>query len=523
MFNERRLKTRSDHRPPAPRQLALLCLALPCALACQPHRADAGLLEGKQPIRVAGIEHPERLTDGVAAYEGDDWTSDTAARFTAATGAADYDLGEVRTIGCALIQGDNNDAYLLSGSLDQLHWSPLFEARPQSGGGLRTRFGPIELQTRYLRLTASGGDGLYSVSELAVYERCPERGAPALRREHGHSPQDLARRDLERFACALLLLLLLHRLGAPRLNLLLAAIPTVALIALVRSLIPLAPLFDLETLLRGTIAALALAALLREACSPRWHKPDPRYLKGALSLLALGALGCYFHFGSLQFWDNGKQRHTLVHGFDMRHYFPLGKTSRAALRRPLRRQPRRLYRLDSRHDVGAGGQRRAARSLHGRDAPRARAGAADRSGARALYPRALGLLQGRMRYFLESMGRDGYLGTLRDHGGNATPVWLLGAFVLFSHAPASELTLTLAGLIDPFLLLFLIWAVFRSYGARVALYMVILFGATDFYQFGSNMFGSTLRQDWLVAVGLGACALRTRRYSSGGALLAYGA
>jgi hypothetical protein len=49
----------------------------------------------------------------------------------------------------------------------------------------------------------------------------------------------------------------------------------------------------------------------------------------------------------------------------------------------------------------------------------------------------------------------------------------------------------------------------------------ILFGATDFHMFGSNLVGSTLRQDWLAALGLGACALKTRRWALGGALLAY--
>jgi hypothetical protein len=34
--------------------------------------------------------------------------------------------------------------------------------------------------------------------------------------------------------------------------------------------------------------------------------------------------------------------------------------------------------------------------------------------------------------------------------------------------------------------------------------------------------GSTLRQDWLVALGLGACALKKERYALGGVLLAYG-
>jgi hypothetical protein len=108
-----------------------------------------------------------------------------------------------------------------------------------------------------------------------------------------------------------------------------------------------------------------------------------------------------------------------------------------------------------------------------------------------------------------------------DHGGNATPVWILGAYAIFAHAPANELVLTLAGLIDPVLVALLFFFVWRCFGVRVMLYVMILFGATDFYQFGSNLVGSTLRQDWLVAMGLGACALKKKRPILGGVLLAY--
>ena len=71
------------------------------------------------------------------------------------------------------------------------------------------------------------------------------------------------------------------------------------------------------------------------------------------------------------------------------------------------------------------------------------------------------------------------------------------------------------------LVLTLFFFVWRCFGLRVMLYTAIIFGATDFYQFGSNLVGSTLRQDWLVAAGLGACALRKERWLLGGALLAY--
>jgi hypothetical protein len=52
---------------------------------------------------------------------------------------------------------------------------------------------------------------------------------------------------------------------------------------------------------------------------------------------------------------------------------------------------------------------------------------------------------------------------------------------------------------------------------------LIVFGANDFYMFGSNWAGATLRNDWMVYLGLGACALHTKRYRLGGALLALSA
>src|SRR5262249_259823 len=126
-----------------------------------------------------------------------------------------------------------------------------------------------------------------------------------------------------------------------------------------------------------------------------------------------------------------------------------------------------------------------------------------------------------MHYFQDTMGARDYLGSMRDHGGNATPVWVLAAYALFRDAPATETTLSLAGLVDPLLLLLLFVRVVRTFGTQVMLLVVILFGATDFYQFGSNLVGSTLRQDWLVALGLGACALQQQRWFLGGMFVAY--
>jgi hypothetical protein len=61
----------------------------------------------------------------------------------------------------------------------------------------------------------------------------------------------------------------------------------------------------------------------------------------------------------------------------------------------------------------------------------------------------------------------------------------------------------------------------RSFGLRVMLYLVVLWGTSDFSIFGTNLMGATLRQDWLVALGLGACALKSQRPFLGGVLVAY--
>jgi len=82
--------------------------------------------------------------------------------------------------------------------------------------------------------------------------------------------------------------------------------------------------------------------------------------------------------------------------------------------------------------------------------------------------------------------------------------------------------LTLTGLIDPLLWILLFVVLARTFGVRVMLVCLAVWGTTDFSRFGTNLMGATLRADWMVALGLGACALRKRRFVLGGGLLAYG-
>ncbi len=117
---------------------------------------------------------PAVLTDGAYASEGTSFDNATYAVSLNAAGPSSsltVDLGQVyTTIAAIKVQCDNNDTYQVDVSADGSTWTPAYSVALASGGGLRTRtspaFGP--LAGRYLRVYATGGDGLYSCSEIEV-------------------------------------------------------------------------------------------------------------------------------------------------------------------------------------------------------------------------------------------------------------------------------------------------------------------------------------------------------------------
>ena len=56
--------------------------------------AEGNLLAGKVPSQTEGISEPQRMTDGVASPEGDEWKS-TRTSVISINGFAIWDLGEV--------------------------------------------------------------------------------------------------------------------------------------------------------------------------------------------------------------------------------------------------------------------------------------------------------------------------------------------------------------------------------------------------------------------------------------------
>ena len=149
------------------------------ALSAIARAEPQSLIADKLPSRSEGVKNASRLTDGVYSNEGDEWLTDVTSRFLSARSFVEYDLGAERTIRCALAQADNNDVYILSGSLDGESWQPLWRVGAEAGAGMRLRNQKLETSARYVRLSATGGDALYSVSEIALY---------ASARPSGHRP-----------------------------------------------------------------------------------------------------------------------------------------------------------------------------------------------------------------------------------------------------------------------------------------------------------------------------------------------
>ncbi len=148
-------------------------LLLTLALAAD----DAGTSSTRQSLlRTAKVTRADAcpkaalLSDGVASTDGDVWDSPRAA-ILGASGAIEWDLGTVEPIAAMRIQADNNDRYLVTGSLDGTSWYPIWVAQIVELPGIQTRTSPdLTAKARYLRLTAEGGDSMYSISELEVFD-----------------------------------------------------------------------------------------------------------------------------------------------------------------------------------------------------------------------------------------------------------------------------------------------------------------------------------------------------------------
>ena len=492
--------------------LASLVSTVPAIAA--PHN----LLGGLKPTRVEGVRNAQVLTDGVRANDGDEWNTTLTAVFATGRSFVEYDLGRDTQIVAAYLQGDNNDRYALALSDDGKRFTEFWVAQPIDRPGLQPRSSNVLRGFgRYLRVSARDGDGSYSLSELQVFAEPPAVFPPKISSQGGTNQAPRLRTTLLVFALAWAAFLFATDKRSGTIWLVVGALaPLAAGFALYDALWSGWPPGSREVaLVRAVSAAIALLALLRAAAF-RIRFPANRIpVLAGLSISAALAFASFYNLGHPQFWNAKEARPEFVHTWDMRVYYPFTKYF---------------------DEIGYDGVYLASMAAYVEDVPGT---SIDTVGhveirnlrthkmqrvkdvekdvlavSRRFTPERWSEFKSDMKYFREVMGPQ-YLPTHHDHGSNATPVWVLFA-KLFLSGPATESVLVLGGLVDVFLMAAAFAAIGWAYGLAPALLSIVVFGANDFYMFGTNWGGATLRHDWLAYLAFGVCALKKQRWALGG-------
>ena len=482
------------------------------------------ILEQAKIISVVGVTHPERLVDRTIAQDGDYWRTQVTAAFNDPNGSVTWDLGQECVIRSLYLQGDNNDSYMLTVSSDNKTYRPLWVAPLVSAPGMRDRSThEVNEKGRYVRLKVHGGDRAYAVSELRLSSDAQADLGSQLTEKKGTPVEDQLQDRIVWFGVAAAVCILFTRRAQKLwLTLVLVALPVAVGILGLSLLLELWPIGAREiSLLRATVAAIAGFAILREALPSRKYAANGRVILGSLTVSAVIATLSFVNLLNPQFWDHHNNHKSVVHNFDMRVYYPVAKYFRELHFDGLYLASVAAYvddvpgsSLDSlnNNEIRDLGTHRMVRVADVHDKINA---IRDR-----FTPERWQSFVKDMRYFRQTMGPGDYMGSMHDHGGNATPVWFLIARVLFYFTTANNTVLILGGLLDPLLLGLMFYAVKRTFGWRMMLVGIVLFGANDFHMFGSNWVGATLRHDWMAYIGLGICALATKRWWQAGALLA---
>jgi hypothetical protein len=481
------------------------------------------LIHGKPPSKHSGLRREASLTDNVIAPRGDFWKSERTTIFSSAAAFAEWDLGQPTSIAGVYLQGDDNDIYVVSVSDDGQAYRQLWEARPVGGGGLQPR-STMELgaTARYVRVVATSGDGSYALSEFQVFSQKPEVWPPKPVVKDSIPPDEVLRNKILALGLALAVLVLFTWKGAPIWwTLLVLLVPCAAAFDAWRALSLAWPPSTREVaLVRGVVAAVGALVVVREVFAPAKALANRRVSIGVFGACAALAIGAFYNLGHPQFHDYKNGRPGFVHNFDMRVYFPIAKYFKELRFDGLYLGSVAAYVDDDPNVTLESLRHQQLRSLRTHRMQAVGDVMPDiQEVQRRFSPARWEDFKRDMRYFRENMGVRDYLGSMSDHGGNATPVWFLFGHALFKNAWASNQTLTITAMIDPILLAIALAMMWRAFGIRTALVSAIVFGANDFYMFGTCWAGATLRHDWLAYLAMGIAALKLERWTIAGALL----
>ena len=440
------------------------------------------------PREAQRVVHVDRLTDGQRSFEGSAWNSKTAAIFRGSRAYVIFDLGEVTPIEAVYLQGDNNDEFILETSEDGARFTTLWTAPAVGPQGLRARWkSGLGGSARFAKLSAIGGDPSVSASEIQLFSATPSVWPPKVSVLLEFESSIWARLSLLLFGLIATLAVLVHRRDArkPLSTLLWAAtLVSAGIAAYLVSLI-----WPVETTVinvsRGVCGAVACAVVLRLGLRPKHARQG--LLTGLLAAMAFMSILTFYNLGHPQFHDVEARKPTFVHTWDMRVYFPFVKYFDELGYDGVYLASVKAYaddKLDGSLDPIEGTQLRDLRDYEMRSVSEV---AEEIHAVKDRFsPERWAEFKQDMSYFWKTMGSGAYLNSLRDHGGNATPAWLLVAHAIYGSAEANEATFLWGALLDPLLLLLFFVVAWRTFGLRTALVCMVAYGATTIYQFGSN-------------------------------------
>jgi hypothetical protein len=513
----------SKHGPPSQLIKALACLlAVVGLLACAPE--NAGVLAGKRALTVRSVERAARINDGVAAAAGDEWDSHLTALLRGPDAQIVYDLGAPTPLRSAWIQADNDDTYELAVSDDNTTFRTLWEAKATRGSGLRPRVGHFDDTARYVRLRAKDGDGNYSVSELQLSSTNVD-GPLGLRRASGQSLDEQARTSALHLGFGLLAVAFLVRKTRRFPTWPLGLLALGFAVFMIARVLPDAWPIDNRgvSLVRAMVALVATVVLGWETFAPPRFAPDRRVSLGVLGVCGVLGLLAFYNLGHPQFWDGKTRSPSYVHYLDLRQYHQTSKYFPEI-------GYRRLYEADAAaylEDTGEPFEKIAKLDMRNLDTNLIEKMPARREVIEAMPKRfskeRWEAYKRDARFFRETIGKEYWFETMHDLGGNATPVWIANAYLLFNSFEASDASFLRVASLDFLLILAMFVAIFRTFGARAAFVSMVLFGCNDFIMYGTNWGGAIFRHDWLVCLGFGICALATKRSRLAGVLLAMAA
>lgn len=485
---------------------------------------SANLLEGLKARASRHVRCAACLTDGTAAPDGGYWKTEGTAVFERPEGFVEYDLGSVRRIRAAWVQGDNNDSYQIAGSSDGVAYTTLWTAGPVNRPGLQGRARTLlDAPARYVRVTASGGDGNYSLTEVQLFAEAPKTLPAPVHTVSGIAKTIEVRTRILAFGLALIGFLALTYRKAPFWWLGLAiAVPLVGGFELASILAQTWPQEQREvSLVRGTVAVVAGAALLRELWAPARFPAHRGAVLGVLGFCGVVGILAFYNLGVPQFRDHELGKATYVHQLDLRQYYPTAKYFPEVGYRSMYEADVAAYLEDHPRQPVTSIAERPLRNLGDLQLSSVREQRKRIEAAPKLFSAARWHeYKADARYFREAMGERAYFQTFYDMGGNATPVWIALTHLIFNQLEASDAAFARTALFDVLLILGAFLAVGLVFGPRTAFLGMVIFGANDFIMYGSNWGGATLRHDWMAYLAFGACALKRGRFALAGVLLA---